>query len=70
MPGISDAELKKRLEAHNYPVPPITGSTRTTLEKKLAQLDGESVKSKKGKFPITDVTGLRNRILFFPILMV
>ena len=50
MPGISDAELKKRLEAHNYPVPPITGSTRTTLEKKLAQLDGESAKSKKGKF--------------------
>ena len=50
MPALSDAELKKRLEAHNYTVPPITGTTRSLLEKKLAQLDGESAKSKKGKF--------------------
>ena len=50
MPALSDAELKKRLEAHNYTVPPITGTTRSLLEKKLAQLDGECAKSKKGKF--------------------
>ena len=49
MPGLSDAELKKRLEAHNYQVPPITATTRGLLQKKLAQLDGESYKSNKGK---------------------
>ena len=55
MPALSDAELKKRLEAHNYTVPPITGTTRSLLEKKLAQLDGESAKSKKGKFEKYDI---------------
>ena len=49
MPGISDAELKKRLEAHNYQVPPITATTRGLLQKKLAQLDGEGHKLNKGK---------------------
>ena len=39
MPGISDAELRRRLEAHNYSCPPITGSTKSTLIKKLSQLD-------------------------------
>jgi len=36
MPGISDAELRRRLEAHNYSCPPITGSTKSTLIKKLS----------------------------------
>ena len=49
MPGLSDDELKKRLEAHNIKVPPITGTTRSLLEKKLEKLDVESAKSKKGK---------------------
>ena len=49
MPGLSDNELKKRLEAHNYTVPPITTSTRGILQKKLEKLDAESTKSKKGK---------------------
>ena len=39
MPGISDAELKRRLEAHKYQCPPITGSTKAILIKKLNQLD-------------------------------
>ena len=46
MPGISDAELKRRLEAHKYPCPPITESTKTILIKKLSQLDQDS-KTKK-----------------------
>ena len=50
MPGLSDAELKKRLEAHNYQVPPITATTRGLLQKKLAQLDGDSNKSIRGKY--------------------
>jgi hypothetical protein len=49
MPGLSDTELKKRLEAHNYQVPPITATTRGLLQKKLAQLDAEFHKSNKGK---------------------
>ena len=48
MPEISDLDLRKRLTAHNYPVPPITVTTRGLLQKKLAQLDGE-IKSSKGK---------------------
>lgn len=40
MPGrISDDELRQRLEAHSYNVPPITDTTRSTLVKKLRQLD-------------------------------
>ena len=42
MPVISDAELKRRLEAHKYPVPPITESTKSILVKKLSQLDQDS----------------------------
>ena len=49
MSGLSDAELKKRLEDHNYQVSPITTTTRELLKKKLAQLDGECRKSYKGK---------------------
>ena len=36
---ISDAELKKCLEAYNYEVPPITSTTRNVLIKKLAKLE-------------------------------
>jgi len=36
---ISDAELRQRLEDHNYNVPPITDTTRAILIKKLNQLD-------------------------------
>ena len=50
MPGLSDAELRRRLVAHNYTVPPITDSTRGLLLKKLAQLDGDNQKATKGKF--------------------
>ena len=42
MPVISDRELKKRLEAHNYQVPPITEHTKKVLLKKLNQLDKEA----------------------------
>ena len=42
MPVISDLELKKRLEAHNYQVPPITEHTKKVLLKKLNQLDKEA----------------------------
>ena len=50
MPGLSDAELKKRLEAHNYTVPPITVTTRALLQKKLDQLDNERQKSSTGLY--------------------
>ena len=50
MPALSDAELKTRLEAHNYQVPPITATTRGLLQKKLAQLDGDNQKSGRGKY--------------------
>ena len=49
MPAISDLELKKRLEAHNYQVPPITESTKKVLLKKLIQLDKEANNSKGQK---------------------
>ena len=49
MPGLSDAELRRRLVEHNYTVPPITDSTRGLLLKKLAQLDGDNQKATKGK---------------------
>ena len=49
MPVISDLELKKRLEAHNYQVPPITESTKKVLLKKLSQLDKEANHSKSSK---------------------
>ena len=42
MPVISDLELRKRLEAHNYQVPPITELTKKVLLKKLSQLDKEA----------------------------
>ena len=48
MPGISDAELRRRLEAHKYPCPPITEFTKSILVKKLHQLDQDS-KTKKSK---------------------
>ena len=46
---LSDAELRRRLQAHNFEVPPITDITRTVLVKKLAQLDGSHQKTTKGK---------------------
>ena len=46
MPGISDAELKRRLEAHKYHCPPITESTKSILVKKLNQLDQQSHQQK------------------------
>lgn len=49
MPGLSDEELRKRLEAHKYPVPPITATTRVLLQRKLDQLDGDNQKSSRGK---------------------
>ena len=48
MPALSDAELRRQLEAHNYAVPPITASTRGLLVKKLAQLDGAGSNVQKG----------------------
>ena len=50
MSGLSDAELKKRLEAHNYTVPPITVTTRALLQRKLDQLDHERQKSSTGLY--------------------
>lgn len=49
---ISNSELKKRLEAYNIDVPPITYSTRDLLIKKLIKLDNgeqktETIQSKK-----------------------
>ena len=41
MPVISNEELKRRLQAHNYNCPPITDLTKNVLIRKLAQLDGE-----------------------------
>ena len=49
MASLSDAELRRRLEGHNFAAPPVTGSTRPLLLKKLAQLDGDNQKSTKGK---------------------
>ena len=49
MPGLSDAELRWRLEAHNYAVTPITDGTGRLLIKKLAQLDGDNKKACKAK---------------------
>ena len=39
---LSDADLKMRLEAYNYEVPPITFTTRKVLQRKLAKLDDNS----------------------------
>lgn len=47
MPLISDNELKRRLEAYDYPVPPITESTKKVLLKKLCQLDKEASSGKR-----------------------
>lgn len=47
MPLISDNELKRRLEAYNYPVPPITETTKKILLKKLTQLDKEASAGKR-----------------------
>jgi len=48
---ISDAELRQRLEEHQYNVPPITDSTRRTLINKLRQLDQDSAgKSRKAAY--------------------
>ena len=49
MSGVNDEELRERLEAHNYKVPPITATTRGLLHKKLIALDEKNVKSKIGK---------------------
>ena len=49
MSGVNDEELRERLEAHNYKVPPITATTRGLLHKKLIALDEKNAKSKKGK---------------------
>ena len=52
MEGLSDAELRRRLQAHNFEVPPITDSTRTVLVKKLTQLDGGNQKATEGKMTL------------------
>ena len=44
---ISNSELKKRLEAYNIDVPPITFSTRDLLIKKLIKLDNGEQKTDK-----------------------
>ena len=44
---ISDTELKKRLEAYNVDVPPITYTTRDLLVKKLLKLDSSDQTSRK-----------------------
>ena len=49
MSELSDIELKQRLEAYNYHVPPITATTRRLLQKKLSMLDEKNCKSEKGK---------------------
>jgi hypothetical protein len=51
MPGgaLTNEELMARLKAHNYPVPPITASTRGVLLRKLEQLDAEKKRSARGK---------------------
>ena len=49
MSGVNDEELRERLEAHNYKVPPITATTRGLLHKKLIALDEKNVRSKIGK---------------------
>ena len=49
MTSISDDDLKSRLQRLNYPVPPITASTRGVLLKKLAQLEKAKAKSSKAK---------------------
>ncbi|TRY62605.1 hypothetical protein TCAL_03996 [Tigriopus californicus] len=40
--SITDEALRSRLQKHNYPVPPITSSTRSVLLKKLTQLDAQN----------------------------
>ena len=47
MAQISDNELRKRLERHDYNVPPITDTTRKILFKKLNQLDEASRGSRR-----------------------
>ena len=47
MMDISDTELKKRLEAYNVDVPPITYTTRDLLIKKLSKLDSSEQTSRK-----------------------
>ena len=42
---LSNEELKKRLEAHNFNCPPITDLTKSVLIRKLAQLDGVEKKN-------------------------
>ena len=49
MSELSDTELKDRLEAHNYRVPPITSTTRGFLRRKLVMLDEKNGTSIKGK---------------------
>ena len=44
--SLTDDALKRRLEAQNYPVPPITGTTRGVLLKKLEQLEKGNRRSK------------------------
>jgi len=43
---LTNEELMARLRSHNYPVPPVTPSTRGVLLKKLAQLDAEKKKNR------------------------
>ncbi|CAB4069847.1 unnamed protein product [Lepeophtheirus salmonis] len=38
---IGDEELRRRLKEQNYPIPPITDTTRHVLLKKLQQLENE-----------------------------
>ena len=47
MPVITNEELRLRLEAHNYNVPPITELTKNVLIRKLQQLDNEKLKQNR-----------------------
>ena len=42
---LTNEELKRRLEAHNFNCPPITDLTKSVLIRKLAQLDGVEKKN-------------------------
>ena len=45
--GLTNETLRRRLEAFDFPVPPITATTRGVLIKKLEKLEKDS--GKKGR---------------------
>ena len=46
--GLTNESLRRRLESFNFPVPPITSTTRGVLVKKLEKLEREG-KGRKGQ---------------------